>query len=306
MRVAILGRTEILYETVLLLQQAGHEIAVIVTAKAAPEYVLDQSDFAKLAQELGVPFFIEPRLSRIHQDLAVLHADIAVSVNFPLVISQDTIDMFPLGILNAHGGDLPFYRGNACQAWAILNGEEEVGLCVHKMIGGELDNGDIITRDYLPINELTKVTEIWQWMMNRIPALFLDALNLLAAQPNFVLESQPKSTSPGSRCYPRRPEDGRITWNSSARHVLRLINASNRPYSGAFCEFEGVKVTVWDASLEDDGEMFYAVPGQITKIDSAGVVVACGEGKIRLRVVEIEGNIQTASEVVRSIRQRFS
>jgi len=67
-----------------------------------------------------------------------------------------------------------------------------------------------------------------------------------------------------------------------------------------------VKVTVWDASLEDDGEVCYAVPGQITKIDSAGVVVACGEGKIRLREVEIEGNIQTPSEVARSIRQRFS
>ena len=37
------------------------------------------------------------------------------------------------------------YRGNACQAWAILNGEK-ISLCIHKMIGGELDSGDIITR----------------------------------------------------------------------------------------------------------------------------------------------------------------
>ena len=37
---------------------------------------------------------------------------------------EEVIDFFELGILNAHGGDLPRYRGNACQAWAIINGEE--------------------------------------------------------------------------------------------------------------------------------------------------------------------------------------
>ena len=40
------------------------------------------------------------------------------------MFSQSTIDLFPLGIL-IHGGDLPKYRGNACQAWAIINGEEK-------------------------------------------------------------------------------------------------------------------------------------------------------------------------------------
>ncbi|GAB1465742.1 hypothetical protein MASR2M54_12420 [Aliarcobacter cryaerophilus] len=51
--------------------------------------------------------------------------EIAVSLNYSSIISQNVIDLFPLGVLNAHGGDLPRYRGNACQAWAIINGEEK-------------------------------------------------------------------------------------------------------------------------------------------------------------------------------------
>ena len=45
------------------------------------------------------------------------------------------ISIFTLGILNAHGGDLPRYRGNACQAWAIINGEEKtyVGYSLKKI-----------------------------------------------------------------------------------------------------------------------------------------------------------------------------
>lgn len=43
------------------------------------------------------------------------------------------------------------------------------------------------------------------------------------------------------RRYPRKPEDGRIRWEKSAIDIIRLINASNKLYAGAFFEFEGVK-----------------------------------------------------------------
>ena len=52
-----------------------------------------------------------------------------------------------LSILNAHGGTLPRYQSNACQAWAILNSEERAGLYIHKMMSAELDCGDIVARD---------------------------------------------------------------------------------------------------------------------------------------------------------------
>ena len=46
---------------------------------------------------------------------------------------------------NAHAGDLPRYRGNACANWAIINGEDKVGLSIHKMDAG-LDSGPIIQK----------------------------------------------------------------------------------------------------------------------------------------------------------------
>ena len=115
-------------------------------------------------------------------------ADIAVSINYTGAVPQAVIDLFPLGILNAHGGDLPRYRGNACQARAIPNGEERIGLCVHRMIGGELDSGDIIARDYLAIDHTTKVTRVWEWMSMRTPELMLEAVQMLDANPDFLLE----------------------------------------------------------------------------------------------------------------------
>lgn len=115
-------------------------------------------------------------------------ADIAISMNYTGIIPDSVTDLFPYGILNAHGGNLPRYRGNACQAWAILNGEDKIGLCVYKMVGGELDSGDIIARDYLPIDHNTKVTKIWGWMRDRVPTLMLAAVQQLSVDPSFFLE----------------------------------------------------------------------------------------------------------------------
>lgn len=306
MRVAIIGRTEILYETAELLRAAGHTITCILTAKEAPEYTKTAADFEQFATELEVPFASTARIEYQTALLRESNSEVAVSINYSGVIPQSITDLFPLGILNAHGGDLPRYRGNACQAWAILNGEEKIGLCIHRMIGGELDSGDIIERDYLPIDHTTKVTQTWEWMNKRVPALFLEAVNKLAENPKHILEVQSKDPRDALRCYPRKPEDGRIDWRLNALQVLRLTNASNRPYAGAFCCYEGEKFVIWDAELVDEVEKLSAVPGQITQIGNGWIEVACGEGKLRILSAEYAGQVDTPNAWIKSIRKRLT
>ena len=307
MRVAVIGRTEILYNTALALKQAGHEISCILTAREAPEYTRTAEDFRQLAEKWGTPFARGARIMEHIDFLRACNPDIGVSMNYPAIVPQEAIDIFPFGILNAHGGDLPRYRGNACQAWAILNGEERIGLCIHKMIGCELDSGDIIARDYLPINHNTKITYVWEWMARRVPELVLEAISRLEADPTYILEQQSKDPKDALRCYPRRPEDGRIDWRRPAIEVLRLINASNKPYAGAFCEYEGRKLIVWDAALVEDHECFCAVPGQVVAIGDGYVDVACGAGKLRLFQVQLEGESDISpAYLISSIRRRLA
>lgn len=233
--------------------------------------------------------------------------NLALSVNYSGIIPQEVIDLFPLGILNAHGGDLPRYRGNACQAWAILNGEENIGLCIHKMIGGELDNGDIITRDYFPVTLETKIGEIWDWMHIRIPELYMEAIDRMAADPHYVLETQSKEPIDALRCYPRKPEDGRINWSRPAREILCLINASGKPYAGAFCFLEDKKLVIWDAALpEGDDENYLAIPGQVTAIGKGFAEIATGAGKLRISHVEVDDRPGRPDQYITSLRERLS
>lgn len=306
MKVAIIGRTEILYETVELLLKNGHKISLLITSKETPEYTKKLKDFEKLAQHIGAKFININNIDDIEEEIKKVTCDIAVSLNYSSIISQNVIDLFPLGILNAHGGDLPRYRGNACQAWAILNGEERIGLCIHSMIGGEVDSGNIIDRKYIDININTKITTIYEWFNQEIPQMFLKSVQKLEQNSSYVLEVQTKDPKDALRCYPRTPEDGKIDWNKSNIEILRLINASNKPYSGAYCFYHDKKLIIWDAELFDDDEIYLAEVGQVASINKdKSITVITGSGKLKINEIEYNGFICTPGEKIKSIRKRL-
>ncbi|WP_321469665.1 formyltransferase family protein [Halarcobacter sp.] len=306
MKIAIIGRTEILYETVELLLKNGYEISLVITSREAPEYKKTSKDFEELANKIGANYIFTNKLDECKEEIKKADCEIAVSLNYSSIISQDVIELFPLGVLNAHGGDLPKYRGNACQAWAIINKEDRIGLCIHSMIGDQIDSGNIIHRDFLDIDINTKVTKCWEWMQKRIPYMFLDSIKKLQENPDYFLEKQSKNPKDALRCYPRIPSDGRIDWNKSNEDILRLINASNNPYSGAFCYYKEKKLIIWDAELFVDDEIYLAEVGQVSKINESGsIIVISGDGKLKINEIEYDGFVGKPSIKVKSIRQRL-
>ena len=311
MKIAIIGRSEYLYESALRLLEKGYEIPLIITAKEAPEYKYSSKDFESLAKQCGARFIHTARINSaevIEEIKSLGYIDIAVSINYSGIIQKSVIDLFHHGILNAHGGDLPRYRGNACMAWALINSETKVGLCVHKMIADELDSGDIITRKYLDIDCDTRVGEIFEWMRGEIPGLMLNAVGLLQTNPSYVLEKQSKKAKDALRTYPRHPQDGRIQWASTNEDVVRLVNASSEPFQGAFCYLEGRKLTIWRAELFDDSEIYLAVSGQISRIckETGAVEVITGRGKIRILEVSEFADRMVPATFITSNRQRLT
>lgn len=286
MRVAVLGRTHWLLDSAELIARTGHEIALVATAAAAPEYRVREADFADLASRHDAPFHAMPDVNSTSfvEALAASGAEVAISVNWPALIREAACTTPRFGILNAHAGDLPRYRGNACPNWAILNDEPHIGLCVHAMDPYALDAGPIFARDRLALTPDTYVGDVYAWMDRSVPALFVRALVNLT-QPDFVPEDQSTSGVRPLRTYPRRPEDGLIDWTRDAASILRLIRASSRPFVGAFSYLDGQeRIVVWRARLATMDHDVVAVPGQILGRSANGQpLVACGTG-----VIEIE------------------
>jgi methionyl-tRNA formyltransferase len=304
MRIALLGRTRWLLDAGRLLMSDGHEIGLVATAKPADYDIVNVGDFQRLADEVGAPFLRTASLDTVLADLD--HGcDVALSVNWPFILGEQPIRAFPLGILNVHAGDLPRYRGNAVVNWAILNGETRIGLCVHRMVPGEVDSGPVLGRSFLPIDDDTYVGDVYHWLDTAVPALVASVIHRMAA--NQVVAEDPSGAS--LRCYPRRPDDGRIDWTQSAEDIRRLVRASSTPFAGAFTTLEDTHtVRIWRADSWGPQGRILAVPGQVLEGCSGDPVIACGDGGIRLAHVSIDGIADDASAkamILRSLRNRL-
>lgn len=309
MKVILIGRTKHLIDTATLLNQNGHEIVGIVTSKAAYEYEVNEKDFMSFSKKLNIPFLHHPKvdLKLMKKYFSRANADIGISVNYSGIITKDVIDFFSNGILNAHGGDLPKYRGNACQAWAIINGEKKIGLCIHKMIGNELDSGKIISRKYVDITIDTRIGQVYKVFDDEIPKLFLEAVEKVDQNESFFIEEQSTNPKDILRCYPRIPLDGKIYWDKPSDEILRLINASSEPYSGAFCHFKEEKMIIWRAKLHNDNERWLGIPGQIASILRTGeIIVLTGKDKLVIEEIEYKGVRCKPNKLIKSLRDRLN
>jgi methionyl-tRNA formyltransferase len=296
-RLAVIGRTDMLLGAALMAHKQGHHIVYVATAKESSESGAAVKDFYELSKMCGCPFFLGNRFdSNQLEIISGLNLDLGITMNWPTMISEPIVKSFKHGIINAHGSDLPKYRGNACPNWAIINGEKNVGLSFHMIDPLGLDTGPIIHKEYLEINDETYIGDIYEWLYSNAPEGFLKSIEKL-------ISGSPLKAQNGEviRAYPRKPEDGRIVWNYDSDSIHRLIRASSRPFPGAFCFFLDRRVTIWRASKIILDVKILAIPGQVLWYNCENPVIACGSGAIELTDFSVDGE-----PIGKSLRARFS
>lgn len=298
-----------LMNSIELLKKSGHEIVLIGTSKEADEYTVKAIDFQQKAKELGIPFFNSLLINskEIVKMLESVNADIAISINWKTIIGEEVIKNFQYGVLNAHMGDLPRYRGNACPNWAILKGEKELGISIHYMIPNELDAGNIVIKELYPIGKHTSITDIYAYIEKRIPELFAEAIIKIERNEN---ESEEQSKDPNDilRCYPRIPSDSLIDWNDSSIKIERLVRASCSPFLGAYTYYNEYKIRVLQCRGEEYKTKVLVVPGQIVSIDRIlnQIGVAAKDGVIIIEKAIVEGTEQNVTDIITSVRGRMN
>ena len=307
MRFAALGRTKMFLDAVVACAGAGHEPVLIGTCAAAPEYGVDESAFQRLAERFGCPFFADADANRPEiLDLAArAQAGVAISMNWLTLLGPDLRARFAHGVVNAHAGDLPRYRGNAVPNWAILNGEPEVVLTLHEM-SDELDAGPVLLKRSFALGADTYIGDVYDFLASAVPEAFADVLDGLD-RGSLRPTPQPDDPALALRCHPRRPEDGRLDWEQPAEALARLVRASAEPFAGAFTHLDGRRLTVWRARSATPPTPVLGVPGQVVAIDrSAGAVeVLTGQGTLVIAEVEADGMRGPASAAVSSLRTRL-
>lgn len=308
MRVAALGRTHFLLDAIRMCQKGGHEVVLIGTAPAAPEYRVGEAEFREMADELNIAFFCNASINR-NEYLRMARdsgADVAISVNVPTIIGKPMLDAFPMGVVNMHAGDLPRFRGNAAPNWAILLGEQRVVVTLHRMTES-LDAGPILLQRSVELHDTTYIGDVYRFLSENVPPMFLEVLNGLMAG-TLASRPQPEAVERSLRTLPRRPSDGEMHWQQSALQLSRLVRASAEPFAGAYSFVDGDKITVWRAHHEPLPYPIAGTCGQVAerRPTSGNVAILAGDGLLVLEEVELaaSGRVR-ATAAISSSRSRL-
>lgn len=114
-----------------------------------------------------------------------------------VIYSERTIAAFRLGILNAHIGILPEYRGRSVAEWSVLQGDT-TGVTVFFIDSG-IDTGKrIVLREFVAPNGSRSVAELKEMLFESDARLYRRALEALMA-PGFRFECN--EVAKGRRYY---------------------------------------------------------------------------------------------------------
>jgi methionyl-tRNA formyltransferase len=229
------------------LLDAGIQIELVVTHADDPHENIWFGSVAALCQERGIPY-VQPEASDLLELLPQfkkIAPDYIFSFYYRYMITSDILATAGIAALNMHGSLLPKYRGRAPVNWAILHGETETGASLHIM-EAKPDAGDIVGQVAVPIDPDEDATAVFAKVSNAAVEVMQAALpELLQGR----VPRTPNVLANGSYFGGRKPEDGRIHWNQSAKQVHDLIRAVAPPYPGAFTDWQGARMVIAKSKL---------------------------------------------------------
>ena len=256
---------------------------------------LSASPVKQVAVEESIPLFQpeRPRGEDFFAALRALEPEISIVASYGHILKQDVIDLPSRGTLNVHASLLPKFRGAAPIQAAIREGMLETGVTIMRMVLA-LDAGPIVLQARTPVERDETAGEL-ELRLSELGALALvEALTLL--QLGQATE-RPQDDAAASFAPKIEREMARVNWQEGCGVVARAIRAYD-PKPGAFTLLRGAEVKLFGASETDEAGDDRDQPyGTVLTVGDAGMLVACGDGAVRVHQVQPAGKKRvTAAE----------
>jgi methionyl-tRNA formyltransferase len=291
-RIALFGQAAFGRDVLVRLVEAGHSVCGVY----APPEGARRDPLADEAQERGFPLIRHRRFRRkaasgvwepipeTLREFQALDADLNVLAYVTAILPPEIVDGPERGSLCFHPSLLPRFRGGAALAWQIILGETESGVTVFRPDAG-VDTGPIvIQKGGIPIRDTHTAGSLY---FEELYPLGVDAmLEAVAAVDSGAAVYRPQDDAQASFQGLVDDKVAQVDWSRDATGVDRLIRGCD-PQPGAWTR-SGGEVTRLFGSRLLEGEAG-APPGTIRAVDGDGLVVAAGEGRLRVARVRIGG-----------------
>jgi len=287
-RVMFWGTPEFATPPLRALLGEGFDVVGVVTQPDRPvgrsRSSLKAPPVKQVAVEEGIPVLQpeRPRDGEFLGQLRSLAPDISVVVAYGQLLPREAIELPRLGTINIHASLLPRLRGAAPIQAAILEGLEQTGVSIMRMVQ-KLDAGPVILQLGTRVFDDETYGELALRLAELGAAALIESLALIELGKATEV---PQDESLATYAPKIDREHTRVDWSRDAKAVARVVRAYD-PRPGAVAVLGGQDVKLFGARFAPAPES--AHDGEVLSVGEDGMVVACRAGAVRLHQVQPQG-----------------
>ncbi|KFC81397.1 bifunctional UDP-4-amino-4-deoxy-L-arabinose formyltransferase/UDP-glucuronic acid oxidase ArnA [Buttiauxella agrestis] len=264
---------------------AGYDITAIYTHPDSPAENHFFGSVARTAAEHGIPVYAPDDVNHpLWVDrIKSAQPDVIFSFYYRNLLNDEILNSASVGAFNLHGSLLPAYRGRAPLNWALVNGETETGVTLHRMVK-RADAGAIVAQHPVAIAATDTALTLHHKLTEAASDLLDDMLPVIKTGHFPQVEQDHSKATVFGR---RTPQDGCINWQSTAREINNLVRAVTDPWPGAFGYVGGSKFIVWKSRVLEGLQA--AKAGTVLSINP--LVIATGGGALEIVTGQTENGV---------------
>ena len=287
MRVVFAGTPPFAVRALAALDEAGHEVALVLTRTDRPAgrgLKVAPSAVAQWAQQRGFEIFKPQSLKDAEAVTTIRDAkpEVMVVAAYGLILPPAVLCIPANGCLNIHASLLPRWRGAAPIQRALLAGDRDTGISIMRMDRG-LDTGPVLLEKPMPVGDRETAGSLTETLAALGAEAIVEAIGRLS-----TLVACPQDEKAATEAPKIAKSEARIDWSCASVAIDRQIRAFN-PVPIAETTFHGEPLKIWQAEPTEGA----GPPGRVLEAPG-GLVVACGEGALRLLVVQRPGGKRLA------------
>ncbi len=278
------GGSEFSLPTLNALTQSTDIISLVVTpppaCKGRGKKMCD-SPVGERAKELGLPLLETGDFkNQKHIELIEsLQPDLLIVVAYRGFLPSRLLALGRTRPLNAHPSLLPKHRGAAPINWAVVQGDQELGLSII-YLEKEMDAGPIVRQLSIPLTGREKAWELEAQLADLAAGEMLQAIEEIKTGTVTAHEQDPQLATVNPLLSKK---DGLINFAESARSIIGRINGLD-PWPGAYAYLGGKMVKFFGAGLLEDagneaplGSILGLGPDKSLLIKAKDAIVAVSE-----------------------------
>ncbi|GAB2541642.1 MULTISPECIES: methionyl-tRNA formyltransferase [unclassified Simplicispira] len=303
MNIVFAGTPEFARVALQALVQAGFSVPLVLTQPDRPagrglklqaspvkQYALEQGIAVEQPRSLRLDGKFPEDAARAQSVLEAVRADVMVVAAYGLILPQWVLDLPARGCLNIHASLLPRWRGAAPIHRAIEAGDAQTGVTIMQMDAG-LDTGDMLLSETMPILSTDTTATLHDRLAEQGGRLIVQALVQMQGAD---LHRVPQPVEGVTYAHKIDKAESSVDWTQPAEAIGRHIRALT-PFPGASTTLDGELIKLVDYEIDSFQRLTDKRCGQILSVNSQGITVACGEGALRLTVLQRAGGKRLAA-----------